>query len=146
MPIVIGRAAGNARPIVTLLVRPTEARRDALKESGQQSRMRTAEALIDTGAPLSYIQRSQADELELDPVGEKDVFGVVTGDRPELGIEYRIEILHSGVPAVALISSVTVIAINDLSRFGAQILLGQDLLARCLFVYDGPNERFSLAF
>jgi hypothetical protein len=146
MPVVSGEATREKRPIIVLLARATEARAEALEEQRQAPEMRAVNALIDTGASDTYIERSLADDLDLDPVGEVDVHGVTAGGKPEKGIVFRVRLLHAGVPAVELIPSARVIAVNDLSRFDSQILLGRDLLARGILVYDGPQGRFTFAF
>jgi hypothetical protein len=146
MPVLSGLATPEERPIITLLVRPTEARAEALRAQGREPKMIEARVLIDTGATDTCIQRSVADELDLDVVGEVDVHGVSQGVRPERGIVFRARFFHAGVPSVALSNSSRVIAVDDLSRFDAQVLLGRDLLSRSVFVYDGPAGRFAFAF
>jgi hypothetical protein len=146
MPVVSGRATREIRPIVLLLARPTEARSDALKEEGREPKMQEVRGLVDTGATDTCIERSVAEGLDLDPIGEVAVFGVPSSSGPEKGIVFRLRSTHAGVPAVDLIPSARVIAVEDLSRFDAQILLGRDLLARGVLVYDGPQERFTFAF
>jgi hypothetical protein len=107
--------------------------------------MRPVEALIDTGASDTYIERSVAEDLDLDPIGEVVVHGVTSGDAPGRGIVYRVRLLHAGAPAVDLSPATRVIAVDDLGRFGCQLLLGRDLLARGVLVYDGPAGRFAFA-
>jgi hypothetical protein len=146
MPVVSGRASREDRPIALLLAWPTEARLEALREAGRGVETRAVRALVDTGATDTCIERSIAEELDLDPVGEVDVFGVTSNSGPEKGIVFLLRLTHAGAPAVDLIPSGRVIAVEDLSRFDAQILMGRDLLARGVLVYDGPQERFTFAF
>jgi len=146
MPVVGGLATREDRPIITLLVTPTEARSEAMRDQGREPRMIEAGVLIDTGATDTCIERSIADELDLDVVGEVDLHGVTKGTGPETGIVFRARFFHAGVPSVALSNSSRGVAVDDLSRFGARVLLGRDLLSRGVFVYDGPAGRFAFAF
>jgi Aspartyl protease len=146
MPIVSSWATRDDRPIMMLLACPTEARSDALAEGGIEIKMKSVRVLIDTGATDSCIERSLAEELDLDPIGEVDVHGVTSGGVPETGIVYRLRFFHAGVPAVELASSVRVVAVEDLGRFDSQVLMGRDLMAKGVLVYDGPQERFTFAF
>ena len=146
MPFVSGRATSEDRPVIILLARPPEARIDLLREQGREPKMKAVRALIDTGANDTCIERALALELDLDPVGEVEVHGVVSGTGTETGLVFRVQLFHAGAPAVELAPSSRVIAVKDLSRFDAQILLGRDLLSRGILIYDGPQERFTFAF
>jgi hypothetical protein len=146
MPIVSGRATYEERPIIEFLARPPEARIELLREQGRPPKMKVVRALIDTGANDTCIERSLAMELDLDPSGEVEVHGVTSGTGTETGIVFRVQLFHAGVPAVELSPSARVIAVKDLSRFDARILLGRDLLSRGILIYDGPQERFTFAF
>ena len=45
-----------------------------------------------------------------------------------------------------LAQNLTVIGSDKLSGLKVDMLLGRDVLNRCLFIYDGTNRRFSLAY
>lgn len=49
-------------------------------------------------------------------------------------------------PGLTLTFGVVPVIASDLSLQGIDALVGRDILARCLFVYDGPANMFSLAF
>jgi predicted aspartyl protease len=146
VPVITGRASGEDRPIIRLLARMTEARAEALRESGREPETREILALIDTGATESFLERTVAEGLGLDPIGEVAVHGVTTAGGPETGIVYRVRLFHAGVPAVEFASATRMTAVESLARFGVHMLLGRDLLARGILVYNGPDERFSFAF
>ena len=71
---------------------------------------------------------------------------MVSGTGTETGIVFRVQLFHAGLPAVELAPSSRAIAVKDLSRFDAQILLGRDLLSRAILIFDGPLKRFTFAF
>ncbi|MEA2633052.1 MAG: hypothetical protein QOE66_3271, partial [Chloroflexota bacterium] len=59
---------------------------------------------------------------------------------------YRVRLFFAGVPSVELASTARVIAVEDLSRFGVRMLLGRDLLSRCVLLYNGPLGLCTFAF
>jgi hypothetical protein len=66
-----------------------------------------------------------------------------------LGAEYAVDltIVHpSGAPRANLVLRDHSALEQPLGALGYQALIGRDALARCLFVYDGPGERFTLAY
>jgi hypothetical protein len=131
---------------VELLVAATEARADALRDAGLPVPLPVVvTALLDTGASQSFIMSEVASELGLEPSGVKDVFGVGTSV-PGAGTVYRVRLYFAGVPAVILASTAPVIAVEDLKRFGGRMLLGRDLMRRCLLLYNGPHSLCSFAF
>ena len=44
-----------------------------------------------------------------------------------------------------LASNLRVVAVENLSRLGVQVLLGRDVLDRCLLFYNGPEHQLTLA-
>jgi hypothetical protein len=92
------------------------------------------------------IVREIAEKLGLQPSGVRDVYGVGSGDTPVAGVVYLMRVIYVGVPALDLATAVPVIAVDDLSRFGVSMLLGRDLLSRCVLIYNGPEERGTIAF
>ena len=63
-----------------------------------------------------------------------------------MGTVYRVRLFFAGVPAVELASSARVIAVETLSRFGVRMLVGRDLLSRCVLLYNGPHGLCTFAF
>ncbi len=102
-------------------------------------------ALIDTGAAQTLIDLSVVKELGLVPLGDDDLTTVSTGRQPVVALTYRVRLQLIGPPHVSIFPSLTVIA-ADLSSFGLKVLLGRDVLARCLFYDNGPSDPFTFAF
>jgi hypothetical protein len=82
---------------------------------------------------VSVIARDVADALGLELAGVRDVFGVA-GNLSVPGTLYRVRLFFAGVPAVELASFAPVIAVGDLSRIGVRMILGRDLLDRCILI------------
>jgi hypothetical protein len=105
-------------------------------------------ALLDTGAEITCIDLSLVQALGL-PFG-----GVMLLNAPALGATsgtmYRdisLTVTHpSGHPLDDLnVPNVTVLEAN-LGVLGYQVLIGRDVLARCRLLYNGPRNRFRLAY
>ena len=103
------------------------------------------QVLLDTGARTSLITRALADELQLESSGERDVFGVA-GNLVVPGTLCWVRLYFAGVPAIELASAAPVIAVQDMSRLGVRMILGRDLLSRCILIYNGPENRHTFAF
>jgi hypothetical protein len=141
-PIVPSRSLN-----VPLLIGPTESRSERLRSEGLAVPLPILlSAMIDTGTSESIVARDVVDNLALDPAGERLVYGVASGGSPPMGTVFLVRVYFAVGPASVLASSTRVIAVEDLSRFGVRMLLGRDLLARCLLFYNGPDSRFTFAF
>lgn len=58
---------------------------------------------------------------------------------------YAVEISLGGEKTGLLATNLDVVAAEDLSGSGVEALLGRDILAHGLLVYDGLEGRFTLA-
>jgi hypothetical protein len=100
-------------------------------------------ALIDTGADMSVIDNGLATQLKLTLIGfQLLASGAVSTLFPGSGFvpEYsaRVEFPNgSGFDITALEVSLP---------SGLQMLIGRDLLAKGLLIYDGLNNSFTMAF
>lgn len=102
-------------------------------------------ALVDTGAGKTNIVQWVLDRLGVSPVGQVLVHTASTGPAPVLADLYAVEISLGGETTGLLATDLEVVAAKDLSGSGVEALLGRDVLGRGLLVYDGLEERFTLA-
>ena len=107
------------------------------------------QALIDTGASCSCVDPSVLNSLGLTPTGIVTVNTPSTGTRPHTAQQYDVSIAIPGaspshIPLFA--SNVPVVAAQLLTAQGFQALFGRDILADCLFTYNGSMGNFTLAY
>jgi hypothetical protein len=103
-------------------------------------------ALIDRGASCSNVQKSILDQLGLEPVGEMLVSTASTAGTPKAVSAYAVQLFFAGVPGARFDADLRVAAADDLSSLGVDMLLGRDVLGRCLLFFNGPERRSTLAF
>ena len=102
-------------------------------------------AMIDSGTARTLIDLSVVAELGLLPTGEARITTPSSGVQEFRAPTYEVKLQLMGPPHVLISPALTVISV-DLSRFGLQVLLGRDVLARCLFYYNGPSDQFTFSF
>lgn len=78
-------------------------------------------------------------------MGRVTVHTASTGLSPLLADIYAVEITLDGATTGLLATDLGVVAANDLSGTGVDVLLGRDILGRGLLFYDGLERRFTLA-
>jgi hypothetical protein len=100
-------------------------------------------ALVDTGASVTCVVTGNLDSLALNPVG---VARIHTPTGVSLYGQYDVSITFDHPTSSVTLDPVTVVECLPLASPDIQVLLGRDVLAHCLFVYDGTAGRFSLAF
>jgi hypothetical protein len=100
-------------------------------------------ALVDTGADMSVIADGLARQLQLTFIGFQFLAGGLAGS-PLPGVnlapEYSARVEWPNGPGFDL--TVLEIALPG----GLQLLIGRDLLAKGVLIYDGLSEVFTLAF
>jgi hypothetical protein len=121
-------------------------RAEALQKSGQiVPPLRPIRGLIDTGASCSAVDPSVLNALGLTPTGTTSISTPSTGAQPHICNQYdvRMVVPHPDTPldmeAMPVIDS-------TLAQWGIQALIGRDVLQKCMFVYNGDEETFTLAF
>jgi len=103
-------------------------------------------ALLDTGASRSVLALSVVAQLGLIAMGETDLFTASTGDVPvALGV-FAVDLALAGDRTGPIAVDLEVAGSDALGGVQVQMLLGRDVLDRCLLAYDGPNRRFALAY
>ena len=134
-------------PVVDLVIGVSLPRARALRAAKQPIPSPVKiQGLIDTGASGTCVDPACIARLGLVPTGQAIIHTPSTGDRPHPCAQYDVSIvlLHPGVTLTIPVVPVIEAALSRTQGF--QALIGRDVLARCLFVYDGASETFSLAF
>lgn len=137
-----------AGPICAAIVGLSEAREDALTRAGQpHPPLVPIRALIDTGASCTCVDPSVLNALNLTPTGSVSVNTPSTGSVPHTADQFDVGFVI--VPPdgpVLVLRTVPVIASDLLSQQGFHALVGRDILDQCLFIYNGKEGFFTLAF
>lgn len=105
-----------------------------------------AVALIDSGASSTCVHAPLAQALQLTAVGARQVRTPTTGPSPVTAPTYNLDLTvlrpggnHLVVPVLEMIEA-------QFINMGHLVLIGTDVLARCVFTYDGPGNRFRLRY
>ena len=140
LPISVGG------PILDLAIGVSHPRRDALRRVGQKIPSPVKiRGLIDTGASSTCVDPAQLSQLGLTPTGQVPIYTPSTGETPYSCNQYDVGIvlIH---PSLQLVIGEQPVIAPSLPLQGIHALIGRDVLARCLLVYDGANNQFVLAF
>lgn len=146
MPNLTFSVAWDRPPVIDLVVGLAEEDTRKMKAEGHLvPRPEVVPALLDTGASASLISRDVVDRLRLERQGDQVVSGIggaisVTG---EVGV---VRILFPGIPPRQLAHSAQVIIVPNLNHLGARMILGRDILSKCVLVYNGPHGTCTFAF
>jgi hypothetical protein len=105
-----------------------------------------AKALIDTGASHTSIDTSLVTQLALSPTGIVSVITPSTGKTPCDMFSYDCG-FHVPFPNGTFWSRPLWVATGAelLQQQGFSVLLGRDLLAEGIFIYDGKHNTFTLS-
>ena len=101
--------------------------------------------LIDPGAAFTCVESSALQPLGLSASNSVPMLTPSTGPNPIYCNEFVVDLAILHPVQELLITSALVVECMPLgsSYLG---LLGRDILAHCLFIYDGPSQSFTLAF
>jgi hypothetical protein len=143
---------GPDGPLIDVLVGLSAADLQTLRNAGRPVPTPLAlHALIDTGAEVSC-----ADPQALAPLVHVGVIPkqFVLANVPAAGgitwaAEYTVSltIVHpSGNARAHLVLRTQPVVEQSLGQLGYQALIGRDVLARCLHIYNGPAQLFTLAY
>lgn len=138
-----------AGPVLTALVHVSEGRRTALEAEGLPvPAPRTIRALVDTGASFTSIQPEVMQVLGLTPTGTVDIVTPSTGQDVHTTETYDVDFVIPKSPTEPplAIPNLRVAACELFLRQGIHALIGRDVLSRCVLVYNGEANVFTLAF
>jgi hypothetical protein len=136
-------------PVVNAGITVSEARRVALRAANEPiPGVQVVRALIDTGASFTSIDRAVLSALGLEPTGTIDIVTPSTGQGPHLADAYDVDFqIGAGPEDVPLwIPNLRTASCDLFQRQGIHALIGRDILQRCIFIYNGSMNLFSLSF
>ena len=137
-----------AGPVLTARFTVSEARAAALVAAGMElPHAPAATALLDTGASCTCVDPSILEALGLTPKGEADVLTPSTTEGPERADEYDCGLFIFAETAANpyIVRNIPVLA-SPLQQQGIDAIIGRDVLAKCVLVYNGSTSRYTLAF
>jgi hypothetical protein len=135
-------------PVVTVLVGVSVPRAQAIQAAGGTPPAPVAaRLLLDTGAGGTAVDEQIIKALGLQATGTVLCHSPTTGAVPQVMNEYDVGLVLPLQPAPqSHVLSFTISVIGaDFSGQGIQGLIGRDVLAQCLFVYNGVQGQALLA-
>lgn len=102
--------------------------------------------LIDTGASGTCVDPSVLTSLGLTPTGQVPVNSATSGQTPVMCDQYDVGLIIPGPTGPFIAPTIPVTAHELLVAQGFHALIGRDVLARCVFVYNGTMGLFTLAY
>ena len=146
--VTLGLSPGG--PLIDVWIGVSNPRALALKTAGQTPPPpKQVRALIDTGASCTAVDISIIQELSLVPTGTTSVQTPSTQKTtPHITNQYDVllGVMYPHAPASRLILDTLPVIESQFAHQGFHVLLGRDVLRSCLFLYNGQNGYFSLAF
>jgi hypothetical protein len=137
-------ASGNG-PIIDVVVSVSAPRANALTSNSLAvPQPITVRGLIDTGASNTCIDPSIVTSLGLQPTGLMQIITPSTGNVPVLCSQYDISVIF---PFPLMVFSVPTLPVTEssLAHQGFAMLIGRDILAHSLLIYDGKNNEFTFS-
>jgi len=132
--------------LIEVLIGISTPRRTALeKENMRVPNAVIAKLLIDTGASCTCINPAILEPLGIAPTGAINIQTPSTNGKPVSCPQYDVAMMIYHTDNSRFLPTIAVTG-ADVSSQGIDGLLGRDVLAHCLFVYDGRAEFFQLAF
>jgi hypothetical protein len=133
-------------PQLHLYVGVSQPRQQALKDAGLEvPQPILIRGLVDTGASSTAVDPTIIEKLGLSATGAMPILTPSTGDKPHQANTFDVSIAVPLPPFNFNIAAMQVFE-SSLNVQGIQALIGRDILANCLLVYDGRANIFSLAF
>ncbi len=128
-------------PKIKVIIAPPKAILSQLKQQGTTPPPPfSGEALIDTGASISAVDQKIFQKLAISPIGVTTVRTPTTPQKQNL---YPVTLFF---PELRLGGELARVIGSNLSDMGIIALIGRDLLATFVFIYNGKGGGFTLAF
>jgi len=138
-----------AGPVVNAAVFVSEGRRHALLAANRRiPEPQRVRALIDTGASHTSVDPGVLAALDLTPTGTIEIVTPSTGQSTHTAFTYDVDFAIGAGPqdTPLLIPNLRISSSELFLRQGIHVLVGRDILSRCIFSYNGSLNQFSLAF
>ena len=103
-------------------------------------------ALLDTGASCTGIDSSIVQALGFMRTGTTSIHTPSTGTTPHVCNQYDISLIVLMAPQFHIASLVIPVVESQLSNQGFHVLIGRDVLANALLVYNGKSGTASIGF
>ncbi len=136
--------------MLTAFVGVSEPRRNAITAAGRTvPAMQQIRALVDTGASGTCIDPSVLQALGLTPTGSTVVNTPTTGQQPQTVDTYDVSLYVPGSTSTHLpfvLNTLEVMHAELLAQQGFHALIGRDVLAECVLIYNGAVGTFTLAY
>ena len=138
---------GPLGPLIDIYLTASAQRLAALAAAGTTAPQPVlAKALVDTGASHTSFDTSIVPQLGLSPTGIVSVVTPSTGATPCEMLSYDLG-FHIPFPNGQYWSKpLWVATAADLLHQGFSVLLGRDLLAEGMLIYDGKHNTFTMSF
>lgn len=138
----------QGRPLIDLVVAVSAPRAQALTAAGQAVPAPQAlRGLIDTGASCTCVDPMIFTALGLQPTGTVPMLTPSTGVIPQDADTYDVGILIPNGQELPLIFPVLAVSASELYLAqGFHALIGRDVLADCLLIYNGKLPYVTLAY
>ena len=140
-------------PIVNIFVGVSGARNQALVAAGQTvPPVQTVRALVDTGASGTRIDPMVFAALQLQPTGMTPMLTPSTGNTPVDTETYDVGIVIPGAVTAGVqdpplvMPNIPVSASHLFAAQGFHVLLGRDILRRCILHYNGAVGLFTISY
>lgn len=147
----LGGEISQSGPIMGISVSVSQSRQKELEDANiPVPTSLILNGMIDTGASGTHVDPAAIAPLGLVPRGQIHCTTASTDEKGALLDQYELglSIYQNTLPHGHgfIIFPVILATASSLRHQGFDILIGRDVLARCLFVYDGRRNIFSLAF
>ena len=146
MPTVSVSLDYAGRPVIALYIGISAAAPAELFTARLAPTALSVRALVDTGASRTVVEERFVAELGLDATGEIPFRSATTGAHAVNGKLYAVSVASADSAAGILAPNLEIVAVEDLSAFEVQALLGRDILNSCVLLYNGPARTINLAF
>lgn len=143
----------QGQPIVNMFVGVSVARAQALATANQTvPPIQTVRALVDTGASGTCIDPLVFAALQLQPTGMTPMLTPSTGNTPVDTETYDVSIIIPGAVTAGVqdpplvMQNIPVSASHLFVAQGFHVLLGRDILRRCILHYNGAVGLFTISY
>ena len=137
-------------PVVNAGVLVSSGRKEALVAEGKDVPiLRSIRALIDTGASMTSVEPAVLQILGLTPTGTIEMVTPSTGQEVHTAETYDIDFMIGGSDpqdTPLTIKNLRVCSSELYLKQGIHALIGRDVLARCILIYNGAVGEVSLCF